>query len=137
MLGLLSKACQAYTGAQMALKHGGVSWQTGTRLKNLPIIPSQNFCQLFPFYSVVSMIISQSRRWLYIPTAVIEYLNVLLEYLDFCKLRRWKGTASIWKGLPSPGVSLATSLFETNVSHNSHVSTILGSVLCLCMANNS
>ena len=80
-------------------------------LKNLPIIPSrtsQNFYLIFLFYSqapptipflfyCVNDIITM-QDWLYIIyiviAALIEYLIVLLEYLNLLQTR-WQGTAGI------------------------------------------
>ena len=47
-------------------------------------------------------------------TALIEYLTIVLEYLDLLQTR-WQGKANV----------LATPLFETTVSCVSHVSAIL------------
>ena len=54
-------------------------------------------------------------------TALIEYLTVLLEYIDLFQIR-WHGKANIWEHL---ACLLATPLFETTVSCVSHVSDIL------------
>ena len=65
---------------------------------------------------------------LYLLTALIEYLSVLLEYLDLfgrcCKLgdRAQQAFGRAW-ALSS--MLLATPLFKTNVSHVSDVSAIL------------
>ena len=37
-------------------------------------------------------------------TALIEYLTVLLEYLDLLQIK-WQNTANIWEGLDPAGVS--------------------------------
>ena len=66
-------------------------------------------------------------------TTLIEYLSVLLEYLDLL-LARWQAFGKAWV---LPGMPLAVPLFESNVSHVSLVSAILVSVLCLCTAYNS
>ena len=58
-----------------------------------------------------------------VPTALIEYLTVLLEYLDLLQTR-WQGIANIWEG-PCQACLLATPLFETTVSCVLHVSAIL------------
>ena len=68
---------------------------------------------------------------LYLPTGLIEYLTVLLEYLDFCKLG---GSAqqAFERGWALSSMSLAISLFETNVSHVSHASAFLVSLFYAC-----
>ena len=48
-------------------------------------------------------------------TALIEYLTVLLEYLDLLR-SSWQGKASIWEAWVLPGMLLAMPPFETNVS---------------------
>ena len=94
-------------------------------LKKLPIIPSrtsQNFYLLFFFISIAPPIIPflfycvndnnyhnagvtiyylDSRLCLLI--ALIEYLTVLLGYLDLLQTG-WQGTANDWEGLGPPSV---------------------------------
>ena len=120
-------------------------------LKNLPIIPSrtsQNFYLLSLFYSQAPPIIPflfycvndiiTMQDWLYIIyiviAALIEYLTVLLEYLDLLQTR-WQSTASIWEGLGSARhafllrhcLKLMYLMFQLPI--------IL--ILCLCVAYNS
>ena len=65
---------------------------------------------------------------MYLLTALIEHYTVLLAYLDlftnYVGGRAQQGFGRAWA---LPGMSLATPLFKTNVSHVSHVSAILGS----------
>ena len=69
------------------------------------------------------MYYSHSR--LYLLTALIEYLTVLLEYLDI--FANWVAGHSKHLGGPGPyqACLLTIPLFETTVSHISHVSAIL------------
>ena len=109
-------------------------------LKNLPIIPSQNFYPIFffipivppiiPFYSIVSMKISRCRSDYILFTkqimfteyyTLIEYLTVLLEYLNRLQTR-WQGTANIWEGLGKMG-----GPGKVTVSRILHISDILAS----------
>ena len=123
-------------------------------LKNLPIIPSrtsQNFYLLFLFYSQAPPIISflfycvndiiTMQDWLYIIYIVIavliEYLIVLLEYLDLLQTR-WQGTARIWEGLgPTRHAFLLHHCLKIMylMFHMFQLSIIL--ILFLCVAYNS
>ena len=71
------------------------------------------------------MTIYNLQSQLYLLTALIEYLTVLLAYIwIFFKLscRAQQAFGKAWALL---GVPLSTRLFETNVSHVLHVSAIL------------
>ena len=123
-------------------------------LKNLPIIPSrtsQNFYLLVLFYSQAPPIIPflfycvndiiTMQDWLYIIylviAALIEYLTVLLEYLDILQTR-WHGTASIWEGLgPARHAFLLRHCLKLMylMFHMFQLPIIL--ILCLCVAYNS
>ena len=70
-------------------------------------------------------------------TTSIEYLTVLLEYLDLLQTR-WQGTASIWEGLgPARHVFLLCHCLKLMylVFHMFQLPIIL--ILCLGMAFNS
>ena len=114
-------------------------------LKNLPIIPSQtsqnfypfsfsshNTYQLFLFYSIVSMIISQCRSDYILFTQQIMFTDCFNRIVD-CSIRVSRSFANQVavhsKHLGGPGPCqaclLVTPLFETTVSRVSHVSAIL------------
>ena len=79
--------------------------------------------------------------WLYVNyiviAALIEYLTVLLEYLDLLQTR-WQGTASIWQGLgPARDAFLLCHCLKLMylMFHMFQLPIIL--ILCLCVAYNS